>query len=442
MTLIWDLQLTDFQGTIDSRLCEWTNLDFDIIYDGVEVIGAKPIQMQQFEHDINVNVCQPSSVVHDLLVLSNEVSEQSNAFYGENSNNDLTVCEAAHTPNEGLEQSRAAYEGIILVGESEVPDCDGLNIQAPINSVNGTSSISPTGLLANQPNLQEAEQSYRSNVAINFSELSCHDKIFRSSFDFGVDMCDFGVSDQSFLQNQSKLSKLTQKIRRDVRELALFCAANEKQKLVNVLIINQQLNVIDPPYLPLEEAAKISSETRTIETILRPPTMPQRVKAEAHRNIKVGYGVATAEEVLEHIAEREILDGQHEIEREEDEIEKNAREKEIDGVEKQLRETRKFLIDLRSVTATYVKEAAQKKKSKKGGNGHSESSFLDDTISEKKIEIDAKNDELKNLREQLKALKADHTAANKAVAAKRKNDIQIKKERGNTVIPPLVSDNK
>lgn len=167
--------------------------------------------------------------------------------------------------------------------------------------------------------------------------------------------------------------------------------------------------------------------------------MPQRVNPKTNRNIKVGYGVATADEVLEHIAEREIADGQLEIEQEENEIQKKVRETKIDDVDKQLQEIRKSLMTLRSVNAANVKEAAQKKKSKKSADNES---LLDYTILKNKLEIEAKNEELKSLCEQLKTLKADHILANKAAATKRKNDIQLKKERGNVVIPPHKSQNQ
>lgn len=265
-------------------------------------------------------------------------------------------------------------------------------------------------------------------------------KIFRSNVDTQFDIADFGISDNITSHTQTKLSKLTQKIRRDVKELGLLCAATDKKKLVNILIINQQLHAIDPPDVCTEAIpAESSSETRTIKTILVPPSMPQRVKPKAHRNIKVGYGVATAEEVLEHIAEREILDGQMDIEQEENEIEKKAREKAIEDVEKQLQETRKVLATMRSENASLIKDAAQQKKSKKRKS--SGDAVVDDTILQNKAKIEEKNIELKALREQLKSLKTDHIVANKAAASKRRSDLQLKKGSGNIVIPQAASDN-
>lgn len=108
--------------------------------------------------------------------------------------------------------------------------------------------------------------------------------------------------------------------------------------------------------------------------------------------------------------------------------------KKIDDVEKKLQETRKLVMTLRSENAANVKEAAQQKKSKKRASVGNQS-LLDDIILKSKIEIDAKNEELKALREQLKNLKTDHISANKAAAAKRKNDILLKRDRGNVIIP-------
>lgn len=296
------------------------------------------------------------------------------------------------------------------------------------------SSVSPSYMSGYQ-STGLREKTELMSGAIKLSELNGHNEVFRSKFDTDFNLSTFGItSDTVSTQNGNKVTKIAEKIRRDLKELALLCAANDKEKLVNVLIINQQLNVIDPPDPPAQISTEISNDARTIKTILQPPTMPQRVKTKAKRNIKVGYGVVTSDEVIQQMEEREISDVQHEIEREEDEIDKRVREKKIDDVDKQLREIRELIITLKSKYAANVKEAALKKKSKKRGRDGSES-LLEETIADSKIEIDAKNDQLKELRERLKVLEADHVLANKAVAAKRRNEIQLKKERGNLVMP-------
>lgn len=363
-----------------------------------------------------------SSNEYDLTTLRSS-NDTPTTVYSEYDGNYCSTVHELELPvivNDVFEQSNTDYIGAEFVDENEAIDCIDLDVTTEREQCN-------------------VEQTEQCRVAAKFSELNCRDKIFRSNVDTGFDMSDFGISDRLLSQDpQSKFSKLCQKIRKDVKELALMCAATDKAKLINILIINQQLNAIDPLNEPVEKPAEVSMEPRSIKTILVPPTMPQRVKPKTKRNIKVGYGVATADEVLDHLAEREILDGQLEIEQEGNEIEKKAREKEIEDVDKQLQEIRKLLTTLRSENAANVKEAAQQKKTKKRGSGNN-ASLLDDIILKNKTEIDNNNEELKILREKLKSLKADHILANKAAAAKRKRDIEMKKERGNVVIPQPAS---
>lgn len=143
----------------------------------------------------------------------------------------------------------------------------------------------------------------------------------------------------------------------------------------------------------------------------------------------MGYGVVTADEVIQQMEEREILDAEQATEREEDEIKKNERIKNIDEVEKQLQETRKLLTGLRSEHAAKSKEDLQKKKSKKRG-GDDDQSLYDEMKFARDQDINDKNERLKELRTQLQALKADHVVTNKAIAY-----IALKKEKGNLVMP-------
>lgn len=220
-------------------------------------------------------------------------------------------------------------------------------------------------------------------------------------------MTTFGITSvTSGVTNGNKITKLAEKIRRDVKEMALLCAANDKEKLVNVLIINQQLNVIDPPVVAQLPTTENLTDSPTIKTILRPPTMPQRVNPKAKRNIKVGYGVVTADEVVQQLEEREIAHAEHEIEREEDEISKNERIKNIDEVNKQLQDTRKLLTRLKTEHAAKSKEVAPKKKSKKRGRDDDMSLHEEMKLS-REHEINETNERLKELRTQFQALKAE-----------------------------------
>lgn len=236
------------------------------------------------------------------------------------------------------------------------------------------------------------EQDEVINGSINFSALSGRERdgIFRSQIDTTFNLTAFGLTTEtSVKQNGSKIAKLTDKIRRDVKELGLLCAASDKEKLLNVLIINQQLNIIDPPEV-VQLVSDNATEQRTIKTILKPPPMPQRVRPKCKRNLKISYGVVTSDEVNKEIEEREIADAEQEIEREQDEIAKHEREKNIKEVDEQLREIRKKLITLRSENASKNKKSAQKKKSKN----------KEDENSKREQEIKENDDQLHELRDQ------------------------------------------
>lgn len=269
--------------------------------------------------------------------------------------------------------------------------------------------------------------------SVKFSELTGNSGIFQSKFETNFNLSSFGLAmESSDTQiNAGKIQKLTEKIRRDVKQLGLVCAATDKEKLINVLVINQQLNFIDPPQVEAFEPSVI--ETRTIKTILKPPTMPQRVKPKRNMNLKISYGVMTAKELVQSVYEREAADRQQDVEREENEIAKHERENEMKEVDEQLRDIRKKLSTLRTENATANKEIAQKKKSK---NIEVDDLDLQEAAkSDREFVIKELDDQLHELREKMKHLKSIHVAASKAVALKRKNFEQEKKGRGNQVQP-------
>lgn len=258
--------------------------------------------------------------------------------------------------------------------------------------------------------------------------------MFCSNFDTNYNLTTFGITpDTSSTSNGSKIKKLADKIRRDVKEMALLCATNDKEKLVNVLIINQQLNAIDPPVV-VQVPTQNLDDCPNIKTILRPPTMPERLNPKAKRNIKVGYGVVTADEVIQQMEEREAAEADQEIEREKDEINKNERIKNIEQVDRQMQETRKLVTRLRSEHAAKSKEEAPKKKTRKRGVDD-DLSLYEELKLAREEEINVNNERLKELRTQFQSLKADNVAKNKAVAVKRKNYIALKKEKGHLVMP-------
>lgn len=270
---------------------------------------------------------------------------------------------------------------------------------------------------------------------MKLSELAGHNEIFQSSFETNFSLSAFGLTGEATrVDDPSKIGKIAEKIRRDVKQLGLLCAAGYREKLINVLVINQQLNIIDPPFVePL--ASEPPAGPRSIKSILKPPTMPERVKPKRNLNLKISYGVVTAEEVVQSIFDKEAADRQHEIEREQDEIAKLERENAMKDVDDQLKEVRNFLSIARAENIAANKETAQKKKNKTIES--SEYALQEAAKNERENIIKLFDEQLRDLREKMKSLKSIHVASNKAVQLKRKNFELQKKEMGNKVQPPV-----
>lgn len=274
----------------------------------------------------------------------------------------------------------------------------------------------------------------RDNVKL--SELAGHNEIFQSSFETNFSLRAFGLCEEALqVENSSKIGKLADKIRREVQQLGLLCAAGDKEKLINVLVINQQLSIIDPPPVepPLESEPFL--EPRSIKSILKQPTMPQRVKPKRNLNLKISYGVVTAEEIVQSIFEKEAADRLHEIEREQDEIAKVKRENTIKDVDEQLKEVRNFLSTARAENVAVNKETVQKKKNKTIEG--SELALQEAAKDERETTIKLYDEQLRELKEKMKSLRSTHVAENKAVLLKRKNFELRKKEMGNKVQPSV-----
>ena len=177
-----------------------------------------------------------------------------------------------------------------------------------------------------------------------------------------------------------KIEKIIEKIDDSVKQLGILLRVHDPQKLLNVLIIKQQLNIIKPA----EVLSLNSNETiQTIDDILKPPPIVNRKKPKNH-NMKITYGVMSAKEVVDKMKTRKDEDESAEQEKEREEILKLERLKKIRETEEKLRQDR----------------------------------------------------------EELKILRANNTEKNKSIAVIRKLKAQTNKGRGNelTVIPDLAAE--
>lgn len=180
-----------------------------------------------------------------------------------------------------------------------------------------------------------------------------------------------------------------------------------------MLIINQQLNIIDPPE---KEVVASTPTDRSIASILKPPTMPKRVKPKQRRNIKVAYGVVTSNEIINEMERQEAVEAEHEIDVEQYQIEKHDREQQIGHAEQKLREH-----------SAKAKQSVGKKKSKKAKKDDA------DAKSKRLIAIKESNEQLRDLRQNLNELRSIHASAYKAIVLRKKKFLEQKKNRNLTV---------
>ncbi|KAJ6639201.1 hypothetical protein Bhyg_11943 [Pseudolycoriella hygida] len=286
----------------------------------------------------------------------------------------------------------------------------------------------------------------QNNNCVAFSELCGPSEIYKSQSETRFDLSSFGLSAEGpNAENTSKMGKLVDKIRLDVKRLGMLCAASAKEKLINILVINQQLNIIDPP---LVAETDTTEEHRTIKSVLKPPTMPQRCKRKRNMSLKVSYGVVTAKEVVQSIMERESAKERHEIECEKSLIAKHERENEITAVEEEAKDVRKLLNASRTELLALNKDMVQYKKSKAvkdcsiykvtPQNTADDLQLLQATKREKEIAIMEYDKQLRELRVKLKSLKVFNVEANKADSVKKKKYELQRKQIGNKVQPSVM----
>lgn len=266
-----------------------------------------------------------------------------------------------------------------------------------------------------------------SSDPITFSSLNGRAGIFRSAFDTNFNFSTFGLTtstpDKENLDT-SKASKLIGKIRSDVRNLGLLCAANDKEKLLNVLIINQQLNIIESAEVEQLHSNENAND-RTLKSILVPPVMPQRAKPKTKRNLKVGYGVVTSNEIINEMEMQETAEANHQIFLEENEISKHERETEIDNLNAQLQTLRTEIKMLRSENAAKNKNLPRQARKD------------DKTAKLERLKIIKNTDDrMQELRKRLNELKSIHVSKNKDVAYIKKQYLEQKQNK-NVILPSI-----
>ena len=177
--------------------------------------------------------------------------------------------------------------------------------------------------------------------------------------------------------NEDKIKELLKKIGGDLKDLEALLHVSDPEKLLNVLIMKQQLNIIKPPQIVILDC---SLSPKTIDDILEPPHKIVRKKPK-NKNMKIKYGVMSGKNVVE-------------------------------GMNQRINEEKQ---------AEEVKGSADEEK-------------LD-----RKKEIEVAQAKLKNDREKLKALRQENLEKNKLVRTKRERQKQFFTERGNDLTQEFAS---
>lgn len=181
--------------------------------------------------------------------------------------------------------------------------------------------------------------------------------------------------------------QLVSKLREDLRGLRAHVKATDPSKLINILIIEQQLNIIEP-ILP-ESIGPTILAVRTVEDVLKTPNSNNNTKRK-RKGMKISYGVMSDKQIIHEMEKREA-----------DEL-KIAEEKRADETAK-------------AEKARILKDA--------------------------KEELAKENQRLKTARDRLKALQAEASAERKRVATKRKVQKQSVKQGKQLINPESESPN-
>jgi hypothetical protein len=157
--------------------------------------------------------------------------------------------------------------------------------------------------------------------------------------------------------NSEKRRKYSSKY--SVEQLAILLKVHDPEKLLNILVIKQQMNIISPPEVVIENVGPSPG----IDSILKAPSKVFRKKPK-NRNMKITYGVMSSNKVVDEMRVREAEEKQADKEKEEDGIDKEQRQKEIKELDEKLRGDREKLKALRAQNTEKTKEGILKRKTR------------------------------------------------------------------------------
>lgn len=158
--------------------------------------------------------------------------------------------------------------------------------------------------------------------------------------------------------SQAKINKIVDKIQVSVKQLGIMMKVHDPEKLLNVLIMQQQLNILRPVQIADSCSTTV---VRTIDDILKPPEMVERTRTK-NKNMKVTYGVMSANEVIKSLKEKSDAEKKALSEKEIEEISKAERLKNIEILDEKMRQDREKMKSLRAENVVINKKVSLKRK--------------------------------------------------------------------------------
>lgn len=209
------------------------------------------------------------------------------------------------------------------------------------------------------------------NTTVSFGNIHRSIGLFANDFDnqFPESAFRFDQNDCSEIQvpstnttsANSQIKKLVEKIRGNIRQLGLHIKVHDPEKLLNVLVMAQQLDIISPK----PNVVQVSTPL-TPKDILTVPTVPRTKRIRK----KLSFGVMSDVEIVNEI--EDIVQSETTEQREAENVQLNDIQKSKDANELQaniqqiqltLAEERATLKNLKDQKSAEKKEAAKRKAS-------------------------------------------------------------------------------
>lgn len=214
---------------------------------------------------------------------------------------------------------------------------------------------------------------------VSFSDVHDNIGLFANNFDIEFPENAFFQKEGSVNQitsisetSKSQIKKLVEKTRANVSQLGVHLKVLDPSKMLNILVIAQQLNIIDPPQIAIDVDTPI-----TVKDVL---TVPTTARTKKRIRKKLSYGVMSDVEIVNSVDAIIASEIEEEKRNENDRLVNIERSEDIESLESNIQEMQSGLaqkkIALKQLkdTRTAEKKAATKRKAtaateKKARNG-------------------------------------------------------------------------